>query len=280
MKEEPEVFAGYWITTEEFCNLTPQNMFHRQLDRSSLPEVEPERQNRHILFRRKFTLTATDNVILHISADDYYKLYVNGVFVTQGPAAGYSFHYFYNRVDLSKFVHPGENTIAVHTYYQGLINRVWVSGDRQHGLLLDLFAQEKLLLASDESFLCRVHSGFSAAGKAGYETQFLERYDAASPEVGFEQPEFDDSGWNPAKIRRHAAYRMFRQPTAQLEFESIAPAAVEPLANGFRIDFGAIYVGSLTFRARGKRAAVFFSCFRNGPEIVLTTRQTTFCPSR
>ena len=47
---------------------------------------------------------------------------VNGVFVTQGPAAGYSFHYFYNRVDLSKFVHPGENTIAVHTYYQGLIN--------------------------------------------------------------------------------------------------------------------------------------------------------------
>lgn len=254
MKEEPEVFAGYWITTEEFCNLTPQNMFHRQLDRSSLPAVEPERQNRHILFRRKFTLTATDNVILHISADDYYKLYVNGVFVTQGPAAGYSFHYFYNRVDLSKFVHPGENTIAVHTYYQGLINRVWVSGDRQHGLLLDLFAQEKLLLASDESFLCRVHSGFSAAGKAGYETQFLERYDAAAPEIGFEQPEFDDSNWTPAKIRRHAAYRMFRQPTAQLEFESIAPAAVEPLANGFRIDFGAIYVGSLTFRARGKRA--------------------------
>ena len=39
MKEEPEVFAGHWITTEEFCDQIPQNMFHRQLDRSSLPEV-------------------------------------------------------------------------------------------------------------------------------------------------------------------------------------------------------------------------------------------------
>lgn len=255
MKDEPEVFAGNWITTKEFFDQIPQNMFHRQLDRSSLPEAAPELENRHILFRKKFTLEKAENVILRISADDYYKLYVNGVFVTQGPAAGYSFHYFYNQIDLSKFVHPGENTIAVHTYYQGLINRVWVSGDRQHGLLLDLFADGKLLLASDESFRCRVHSGFSSAGKAGYETQFLERYDAASPEVGFEQPGFDDSEWAPAKLRRHAAYRMFRQPTAQLEFESISPAAVEPLENGVRIDFGAVYVGSLTFRARGKRAS-------------------------
>ena len=38
---------------------------------------------------------------------------------------------------------PGENTIAVHTYYQGLINRVWISGDGRHGLLLDLVVDGK-----------------------------------------------------------------------------------------------------------------------------------------
>ena len=252
MKEEPVVFKGSWITTAQFSDLVPQNVFHRQLDRSSLPVIDPELQNRHILFRKKFTLGRIDSALIHISADDYYKLYVNGTFVAQGPAAGYSFHYFYNRIDITRFLHPGENTIAVHTYYQGLINRVWVSGDRQHGLLLDLLADGETVLASDESFRCRVHSGFTAAGTAGYDTQFMERYDAASPEVGFERPEFDDSAWEFAKTRKHADYRLFLQPSKQLEFEEISPAEVRKTSDGFLVDFGGIFVGSLTFRATGK----------------------------
>ncbi len=253
MKEEPEVFKGKWITTAQFCNLSPQNVFHRQLDRSSLPVIDPELQNRHILFRRSFSLEETDSAVIHISADDYYKLYVNGAFVTQGPAAGYSFHYFYNRVDISRFLRPGMNTIAVHTYYQGLINRVWVSGDRQHGLLLDLIVGGETVLSSDESFRCRVHSGFSSAGTVGYETQFMERYDAAAPEVGFERPGFDDSAWDFARVRRHADYRLFRQPSAQLVFEEIAPAEVKKNKKGYLVDFGGIFVGGFTFRASGNR---------------------------
>ncbi len=253
MKEEPQVFKGSWITTAQFSDLVVQNVFHRQLDRSSLPEIDPELQNRHILFRRKFTLDRIDSAEIRISADDYYKLYVNGAFVAQGPAAGYSFHYFYNRIDIARFLRPGENTIAVHTYYQGLINRVWVSGDRQHGLLLDLLVNGETVVASDESFRCRVHSGFSAAGTAGYQTQFMERYDAASPEVGFEQPAFDDSAWEFAKRRKHADYQLFLQPSKQLEFEEIVPVGVTKNATGYLIDFGGIFVGSLTFRAAGKR---------------------------
>ncbi len=252
-KEVPDVFKGKWITSDEFCSLVPQNVFHRQLDDSALPEVDPALQNRHILFRRTFTLDdSTAPAVIHITADDYYKLYVNGVFVTQGPAAGYSFHYFYNRIDISRFLRAGRNTIAVHTFYQGLINRVWVSGDRQHGLLLDLIVGGDTILSSDENFRCRIHSGFSAAGTVGYQTQFMERYDAAAPEVGFEQPGFDDSNWEFAKIRRHADYQLFRQPSKQLEFESIAPANVERRGtNALLIDFGGIFVGALTFRASG-----------------------------
>lgn len=256
MKKEVSVaFEGKWITSEEFSDLVPQNMFHRQLDDSALPEVDPALQNRHILFRRTFTLEPlTAPAMIHITADDYYKLYVNGVFVTQGPAAGYSFHYFYNRIDISRFLHSGTNTIAVHTFYQGLINRVWVSGDRQHGLLLDLIVGGKTVLASDESFRCRIHSGFSAAGTVGYQTQFMERYDAGAPEVGFEQPGFDDSSWEFAKIRRHADYQLFLQPSEQLEFESIAPVSAERCGtNALLVDFGGIFVGALTFRASGGR---------------------------
>jgi len=244
-------FQGRWITDDEFYQRSPVNVFHRQLDAAARERIKPEHRNRHLLFRRRFTVDDPAGYELFITADDYYKLYVNGILAGQGPAAGYSFHYFYNRIDLSPFLRPGENTLAIHTYYQGLINRVWVSGDDQHGLLLDLVRHGKTLLGSDETFRVRRHTGFSAAGTAGYDTQFLERYDAAAPEVGFEQPDFDDSQWAFARPRSTADYHLFPQPTPMLVRETIAPAAIRRHDRQYSIDFGAMYVGSLTLRATG-----------------------------
>lgn len=253
MSEKQRSFAGKWITSERFCDLSPVNVFHRQLDVQSRPVLVPSLQNRHVLFRRQFELPAAARTEIFITADDYYKLYINGVFVNQGPTPSYSFHYWYNRIDISAYVRPGRNTIAVHTYYQGLINRVWVSGDSQHGLLLDVVADGQVVLCSDETFRQHEHTGFLDAGKAGYSTQFLERYDANAPEVGFEQPDFDDSSWQPACIRKHAPYSVFEQPSSQLEFEDVAPVAMTRHGNTFRIDFGGIYVGSLKLRACGQQ---------------------------
>ena len=165
------IFQGKWITSARFAALEKRNVFHRQLA-PAVPPESPELQNRHVLFRRKFTLTAeqTKSAKIYISADDYYKLYVNGRFVGQGPTAGYDFHYFYNEMDLSDYLQPGENTLAVHTYYQGLLNRVWVSGDHQHGLILDVVADGKTIVASDESFLQHEHTAYSSCGLVGYDT--------------------------------------------------------------------------------------------------------------
>ncbi len=253
MNEAETVFTGRWITDRQFAPLEKINVFHRQLDWSNPPEPAPELNNSHILFRRRFRLDRPEGCLLRISADDYYKLYVNGVFAGSGPTAGYDFHYFYNEIDISHLLRPGENLIAVHTYYQGLFNRVWVSGDRQHGLLLELRQGPKLILASDGSFLVRRHSGFSAAGIVGYQTQFMERYDAGAPEVGFERPEFDDSGWEHAVPRLHAGYKMFPQPSKRLVYEEIRPAEVRREGSRIRADFGGIFVGALRFAARGKR---------------------------
>ncbi|MFA6930674.1 MAG: family 78 glycoside hydrolase catalytic domain [Lentisphaeria bacterium] len=259
MSENQRAFVGKWITSERFCDLVPVNVFHRQLDVRARPAVEPILQNRHVLFRRQFVHPSAVRTEIFITADDYYKLYVNGVFVNQGPTASYSFHYWYNRIDISAFLQPGCNIIAVHTYYQGLINRVWVSGDSQHGLLLDVVADGQTVVCSDESFRQHEHTGFLSAGKAGYETQFLERYDAKAPEVGFEQPEFDDSAWKPARIRKQAPYDLFEQPSSQLDFDTIVPLAMSRHGDIVRVDFGGVYVGSLRFCA----------CGRAGDEVVM-----------
>ena len=249
--DSARVFSGRWITDRRFCDLEPCNVFHRQFDKSSSVPEEPELENRHVLFRKRFELERTDRVVAHITADDYYKLCVNGIFVTQGPAAGYAFHYFYNTVDISACVKAGTNVIAVHTYYQGLINRVWVSGDRQHGLLMDVCSGGETILRSDETFLCAEHTAFSAAGTAGYETQFMERYDAAAPEVGFEQPDYDDSSWAPARPRKYASYTLAPQPSRRLVFETIVPTEVRSCDGRIFVDFGGVFVGSIAFDAVG-----------------------------
>lgn len=247
--EITRLFKGQWITSEEFCGLMPVNVFHRQLDNIEIHSLAP--QNSHILFRKKFNAKSGEKAYIYISADDYYKLYINGRFVCQGPAPGYNFHYYYNKADITDFLNDGENTIAVHTYYQGLINRVWVSGDDRHGLILDIEQNDKIIASSDESFVYSYHSGFEQIGQFGYATQFAQRYISATEQSGFEKPDYDDASWKNAKFKQHIDYELFEQPTKMLVFEKIQPQMTWD-KNGVTVDFGAMYVGYLCAEANGK----------------------------
>ncbi len=248
-------FIGKWITDSEFAALPPRNVFHRQLEPMDLPCEE--HRNRHILFRKKFRLDALgEQATLYISADDYYKLYINGRFVAQGPAPSYHFQYNYNVIDISAHLQEGENNIAVHTLYQGLINRVWQSGDHRHGLILDLEQDGKIILSSDETFKTAPHSSYTETGTCGYQTQFLERYDSNAPEVGFENFDYNDSAWENAKISQFSDHILAEQKSKSLVFETILPTQLERSETHILCDFGSCYVGYLMARAKGKKGDI------------------------
>ena len=97
------IFAGKWISNEVFAKMQPRNVFYRQLERPVLDCSE--HRNEHILFRKRFSLTdRPQKATVYISADDYYKLYINGSFVAQGPAPSYHFRYNYNAIDVSAYL--------------------------------------------------------------------------------------------------------------------------------------------------------------------------------
>ncbi len=243
-------FKGKWITSAEFASLAPRNVFHRQLEPLAL-DCSAHR-NRHVLFRKRFSLTEDfAQARIYITADDYYMLYVNGTFVAQGPAPSYHFQYNYNAIDLTPYLVRGDNVIAVHTLYQGLVNRVWQSGDNRHGLLCDVEVDGRCVACSGEDFFVSLHTGYTESGVCGYQTQFLETYDSRAPEVGFEHPNYDDSDWEHARICLHDDHVTVAQQSQMPVFENIAPVQTEGKGNRVILDFGATYVGYLDLIALG-----------------------------
>ena len=85
-------FFGKWITSGEFAELMPRPVFCRQLAPLALDCTE--HRNRHVLFRRRFVLTGAEiaeGLRLFITADDTYRLYLNGRFVAEWPSPSYHF---------------------------------------------------------------------------------------------------------------------------------------------------------------------------------------------
>ncbi len=246
-----------FICHPDFADALPKNdVFHKEMDRRKPGPVDRKFLNRHVLFRKKVNLPKAKTALLRITADDYYKLYINGKFVTQGPAPSYPNCYYYNEIDISKYLSEGENTFAVHTYYQGLINRVWVSGDMREMFWCELLLDEKCALVSDESWLCADHTAYSVMGKVGYDTAFLERYDSCAKETNFYAVDFDDSAWQSVAVYQNADYTLLKQPSKQLEIYEMPFVKVEYAKDRIFADLGREVVGYPKICAVGKTGDV------------------------
>lgn len=66
-----------------------------------------------ILLKNDFQLPKIpDSLYVHVSADNHYRLYVNGQYVVRGPARGDVSNWYYDSVDIAPFLNEGRNVIA------------------------------------------------------------------------------------------------------------------------------------------------------------------------
>lgn len=64
-------------------------------------------------FRKNINLAARPKTfVVHVSADNRYKLYVNGTLASLGPARGDTYYWNYETVDLAPYLSAGKNTVA------------------------------------------------------------------------------------------------------------------------------------------------------------------------
>ena len=233
-----------FITAMEFAELIPLNLYHLESEKFEYTHPD-ELKNRHIRIRHRFRLDkgASEKVSIRFSADDYAKIYINGSLASQGPAPGYEFNYRWCDTDISGFLCDGENVIEAEVYYQGLVNRVWNSGDLRFGFICEIYSDSGVIASTDESWEYVTESCFSVRKVIGYETQFVEDCDSR----------IKNEDYRKCFVRKNTDYVFAKKPTVPLSVYSVEPVEISRLENGgVFCDFGKEITGTLILRAEGK----------------------------
>ena len=90
----------------------------------------------------------------------------------EGPAAAYHTMYYYIVLELGTFA-AGEHVLALHLYYQGLVNRVWNSGDLRFAFAAELWDEKGKEIPVS---ICFLKTDCYEGETVGDETQFLENF--------------------------------------------------------------------------------------------------------
>lgn len=242
-----------WICDPDFIKVKPVACFHKELEAFDEINHDKDLLNRHTLFRKKFHIEEeVKDAYIRISGDDYYKLYINGEFVGQGPAPSYYFAYNYNEYKLSDYLQQGDNVIAVHVYYQGEINRVWNSGDYRQGLIADLFINEEFYLGTDETWKLQVSKANKSCGLTGYKTQYLEHIDGRLWEPLWKTINYNDHSWNLAVVNTEDDHEMVDKASQHLQVYHRPCKSFTKIGDGhYFVDFGQEITGQFTCRVKG-----------------------------
>src|ERR1041384_4691852 len=124
--------------------------------------------------RRTLDLPARpDHFVLHVSADNRYRLYVNGISVASGPQRSDVAHWRYETVDIAPQLHAGRNLLAAVIWNWGAARPVAQHSHRTAFLLQGDGAREAALVNTGPGWRLLVDSAYAPivitnATAAGY----------------------------------------------------------------------------------------------------------------
>jgi hypothetical protein len=106
-------------------------------------------------FKKEFDLaTKPSSFIVHASADNRYKLFVNGNLVSLGPARGDIFHWNFESVEIASYLQQGENIITAVVWNDGELKPEAQISYRTAFILQGNTAAEEII-NTNKSWQCR-----------------------------------------------------------------------------------------------------------------------------
>ncbi|KAA6341941.1 hypothetical protein EZS27_010275 [termite gut metagenome] len=151
-------------------------------------------------FRKTFDLAQQSaSFVINVSADNRYRLFVNGQPVCWGPARGDIPHWYFETVDIAPFLNKGTNTLAAV---------VWNFGEYTPGAQMTLCTgfivqgnttQEKIV-NSDRTWKVIRNEAYSPSLDHRQDVGCNDIVDAAHYPWGWEMSGYDDGAWKEARI--------------------------------------------------------------------------------
>ena len=162
--------------------------------------------NLYAKYRHTFDVEQVPNTApLYITADQSYRLYINGKFITNGPARGYQHSQPFDEIDVAKYLQKGKNLIAVRLYTPGRSTYQHLS-QGYAGLIyaLDL-GNGKQVLSSRSTKALRQNGCDRDTLQISSQQNNQEHIDLRIEDPAWTQLEFDDSNWeSPYPVRYNA----------------------------------------------------------------------------
>lgn len=134
-------------------------------DAADLPFAEPdwtakwiwckeqtEGRNDFVYFRKKFQFEVSlGDAYLYVTADKFYEIWINGIFIGRGPALSDPAFKRYDVYKVSDYLKTGQNCIAAMVYHDCSRFRM-TSNAEAYGFLCQLNVKDKPVAATDETW--------------------------------------------------------------------------------------------------------------------------------
>ncbi len=169
------------------------------------PEIASNDYN-VVMFRKKFELsTKPSSFLVHITADNKYKLFVNEKYIGFGPQASDMRHWRFETIDIAPFLKQGENIIAAEVTNWGPDRAFGLISVRTAFLLQGYSKNEELVNSDDKTWKTQVNKavslrkvnwmyGIDAVG-GFYAAQHGDSIRAELYPWGWKSIDYPDSAW-------------------------------------------------------------------------------------
>ena len=158
-------------------------------------------------FRKNFELAVVPNeFIIHVSADNRYRLFVNGQAVSFGPARGDLAHWFYESIDIAHYLKPGKNLLAAVVWNFG-DDKPWAQFSLKTALIVQGNSETEEIVNTDASWKVFKNKAYQTASADAKETlgTFIvvgpcDRLDATQYPWIWETEAYNDQNWSKPKL--------------------------------------------------------------------------------
>ncbi|NUO79749.1 alpha-L-rhamnosidase [candidate division KSB1 bacterium] len=198
----PLLFSSILATSpSQQLQINPQLLQHRWPAKWITHPVASTKEYGVFHFRKHFTLgQKPEQFLIHVSADNRYRLFVNGQFLVHGPARGDLAHWRFESVDLAPYLQAGENVLAAVVWNFGEFIP-WAQMTHETAFILQGNTEAEALVNTNKDWKVTQNTAYSPlpVDSRTLHTFIVvgpgDRVEAAQYPWGWETSRFDDSAW-------------------------------------------------------------------------------------